>query len=935
MRGGGLQVYRNRASWNGVDTAPENRINSFTGMRPSFANRLVFRIDSFLEAQAVRVALAALVVLSVLPAEFPRRIPMAIFAGVFAAECVMRGFVLVSTRRRRTRADWLFFAVDLVALASFAPWLLESMGRGGAVLASARLVRLLFLLRFLREPIGTSVRVLARRELVSQFALVTLAVTSISLVTSAMLTTLEIPADYDANPDTNDGFLDRFWWAFRQLESPDNLVPSARTHPFLLLVSLTLTILGVFLISYIIGIGANVVDQVVRAERRRPLPWTRHTLILGPAGDAETLVREFLRIHDKNRHAWRVRFGEVVRYLRGEGPRPQRHAFPRIAMMGDAEDPPAYLYDPEARRVLYRQGDATDPSDLGRVAIHAVRRAVILGDSQGSSTDADARALARLSAFRARNRTAHVFVEMHRDDHHDVARAVGGDGTHVLDVPRFLGYFLAHEIVVPGSSEIFRELLSAEGSEIYTHILVDPLEQEALGQTAGESGRLDLRACARHAADRGLALLGVFLAADPARTNERGLVDTENLVVVWNPFGDLPPEARALGAEPGCAPAGVLRGFIGVSETYVHFRDFARDVVFGRIPVGVDASNPHGSEVATDAAPRLAGTDGAEVGQGAPKTEEAERPPTTEAATVARVVEAASALPVARESHAVERILVVGYSHALPVLLQSVGRRAPESQLHVVLAVPPGDGELLRSRLESLGHGLGLSSGPVVPGTPVRLATGGTVLVQAYEGPDRSGFAARCAAGLELDAAVFLSDPEAPDRDARTVLQVLKFCRALDRRSVCHGKPFRLFVEIRELHRGAGLDRHVRACAPALRGAQVTLVATDLVKNYFMVQGAFVPGVLRLYEALLGGHGQDLVRYVPHAAAPMPSTYGELRARLEAAGVLVVALEHADGEVEVVPPIDRRLSASTLRAVFGIAATAAEPDAGPGTSRTA
>ena len=90
-------------------------------------------------------------------------------------------------------------------------------------------------------------------------------------------------------------------------------------------------ITGIFVFSYLIGIGTNVVEQVLRAERRRPISYRRHTLVMGDVHEAEALVTEFVAIYDKNRLLRRMAPTDIVRWLLGRGPRPRRRARPGSA----------------------------------------------------------------------------------------------------------------------------------------------------------------------------------------------------------------------------------------------------------------------------------------------------------------------------------------------------------------------------------------------------------------------------------------------------------------------------------------------------------------------------------------------------------------------------------------------------------------------------
>ncbi len=170
--------------------------------------------------------------------------------------------LVVRAQTRRGSAELFFLAVDLLVLISFLPlerWIGPAMD-GPLVLL--RLARLLALLRFVRGVAHDLFTIMTRREQLEQFTLVTAGVMGLAFSSAVVLHQLEIPHDYDDVPSSEgEGFLERMWWSFRQLESADNLVHNLHGRELLSLMSLGLTVSGVFVISFVIGIGANVVDQ--------------------------------------------------------------------------------------------------------------------------------------------------------------------------------------------------------------------------------------------------------------------------------------------------------------------------------------------------------------------------------------------------------------------------------------------------------------------------------------------------------------------------------------------------------------------------------------------------------------------------------------------------------------------------------------------------
>ncbi|WP_437829956.1 hypothetical protein [Sorangium sp. So ce1153] len=855
---------------------------------------LLLRLAGGLETRPVKLALSLLILVSVLPIQGLEDELRPYFLGIFGVELLLRAVLLGQRGRDRSRLDVLLFVFDIVAWLSFLP--LERLldAHAAHALPLLRLSRLFLLLRFTREIAIDLYAIMTRRELLEQFGLVTLAVWGLAFGASVLLSHLAIPHDYDGRgpaPDTT--FLDRIWWSFRQLESADNLVANLRVHPIVAVISLGLTMVGVFVTSFIIGIGANVVDQVVRAARRRPVGYAGHALVIGPVHEAEMLVQEFVRLYERHRALRSIRLSELWLWLVRRGPAPTRHALPRMALLGTEDDPPAYLYAPRMRWVSYRKGDSAQPEALGLVGAAGAKRALIL-TRPDAGPDADAVTAMAVSSFRTQNRRGHVFVEVQESKNRDLIQAVGGPGTYPLDMQRFLGFFLCQHLITPGVESLYTDLMTADGSEFYTHVFLGDDEARAVAALGeGPGGELSFSRMARAAYQANVILAGVFLGDEVPERREGELVPVEGLVQWLNPLLD-PPEgspAWALGARAGRVPARRLRGLIGVSATYAPLRRYGRELLMGR---GV-AAEP-------------AATGGAEAARG--------------------LAEAWAATLSRRHSH-LERVLVVGYSAALPSLLRALAQFVPGIEVTLVLGERGDERMPLADRLASLGVTLGPDGAPPGPeGAALALPRGGRATVYTQHGHDLASLAVRCAArGAPASAAVFLSEPEGLDRDARTAMRLIRFARALESRELAHGGRLHVLAEFSSVAKG----EHVRSLLDAGRCGfagpdrlMLSLVSTERIKNYFMVHSAFVPGVTTLYEELLGEGGQDLLRVEPRPRGPAEQAHGaigfdDLRAALEPRGAIPIALELDDGSVLLNPEPGPALAAARVRAVYALA----------------
>lgn len=525
-------------------------------------------VEEVLEHRLMRLLLAVLIIVSVLPFDALEVRLRPFFLVVFGLELVARLMLIATRRVRPSRADWAFLLFDTIALVSFLP--LEVIVGRASWLRAFRLVRLLVLVRFTRALAADVWRVLTRREQIQQLALVTLGVLSLTFVGAVVVAHLGVGHDYDySGSPGRESFWDQLWWTFQQVEDPGNLVTSVRTDPVALGVSLLLTIFGIFIFSYLIGVGSNVVEQVLRAERRRPIGYSNHTIVIGPVHESELMIAEFVRMYEKNAGLRHIGPKQFHAWLFKGHPRPRRQAMARIALLGRRDEPPDFLFAPGMRRVGYRSGDAADPESLERVNIDEAKRVVLIApDAPGA--DADAITVARLAAIRARNRTAHVFVEVKESRNESLVSQIGGPGTFPLDSNRFLGLFLCQHLIVPGVETLLEELLSARGNEMYTHLFVDDWERRARRE-CGELRFEDLAEFAHR--EHHVTLLGAFVGSSIKR-NGRRLVPADRVKPWVNPL----IAGRMQGTKRACVLE-EFRGFFGIADTYVPMRDFAHDVL--------------------------------------------------------------------------------------------------------------------------------------------------------------------------------------------------------------------------------------------------------------------------------------------------------------------------------------------------------------------
>jgi hypothetical protein len=172
-------------------------------------------------------------------------------------------------------------------------------------------------------------------------------------------------------------------------------------------------------------------------------------------------------------------------------------------------------------------------------------------------------------------------------------------------------------------------------------------------------------------------------------------------------------------------------------------------------------------------------------------------------------------------------------------------------------------------RIELLNLGIGRHEPlPGELGRQQTLGSAGKLWLFTTDRPGLADFALKCLRTYgAVDAVVFLSEPEAIDRDARTALRLMRFARGLEQGHAPRGERLHVVAEFMSLAQGRTVQQHVRRGQCGYDEAsklRLTLVSTELIRNYFMVHSAFVPGVTALYEELLSEEGQELVRLLPN-----------------------------------------------------------------------
>ncbi len=221
--------------------------------------------------------------------------------------------------------------------------------------------------------------------------------------------------------------------------------------PLFLLTMLGITLVGIFLVSLLIGILTSGLEARVEELRKgRSLVIEQgHTLILGWSDQVFTVLHE-LAIANANQKK------------------------PRVVILGDKD---TVEMEDEVRskvtnlgktRVVCRNGSPIDLDDL-EIANPQGARSIIVLSPGGEDPDSQVikTILAITNGSRRRKEPYHIVAEIHDSKNLEAARLVGGSEAQLIDVGDTIARVIAQTCRQAGLSIVYTELLDFGGDEIY------------------------------------------------------------------------------------------------------------------------------------------------------------------------------------------------------------------------------------------------------------------------------------------------------------------------------------------------------------------------------------------------------------------------------------------------------------------------------------
>jgi hypothetical protein len=478
------------------------------------------------------LVLSAAIIVSLLPFDWVSRFDL-LFLSLFSIEFALRALLIFrgedlyahgsatgvtpTEDEVESAREWqwpstgtlVLLVCDLLALLSFIPSLLGLESAETRWLRLFRLSRMLLLLSYWAPLVRDVWSVLLKRERAKQVGLLGIIVLVLSFAGAVVLDQVhgdqDHYVDYDGDevwgvdesgevrdPD-DQNFLVHLWWAFRQIQDPGNMM-SSPSQAAAVVVSVGLTVAGLFMVSFLIGLGTDVVRELMELGRLRPPGLHGHTIIVNIEVSTQQLLHELLRYSRKLLPGGALSWRWITQLLRNTQ-RGLRGA--RYLVVGRSHEPPDFLRQPELARIIYRQAHVEDQSFLVRANVIDAQRVVLLAELGTEDPDAatiqalltitqslreaDERARRRDSLFglpAAPRRARLLIAEVLDESNVPAARAAitgdgsghDGGGTRAFVVPseRLIALFVACIVRRPGAGRLLGELLSTNGRELYT-----------------------------------------------------------------------------------------------------------------------------------------------------------------------------------------------------------------------------------------------------------------------------------------------------------------------------------------------------------------------------------------------------------------------------------------------------------------------------------
>lgn len=239
------------------------------------------------------------------------------------------------------------------------------------------------------------------------------------------------------------------------------------TGPAFRLIMLLVTIGGIFIVSTLIGILSNGLEnriEQLRKGRSRVLE-NDHTLVLGWTPQVFTVLSELILANENRKH------GAVIVILADQD---------KVEMEDAVKD---RIKETLNTRILCRSGSPIDLNDLEIASPHTARSIIILSEGADPDTHVIKSVLAITNNPNRRETPYHIVTQIQDEKNMDVVKMIGArDKVQPILASDLIARVVAQTSRQSGLSIVYSELMNFGGDEIY--FKQDP---NLSGKTYGET----------------------------------------------------------------------------------------------------------------------------------------------------------------------------------------------------------------------------------------------------------------------------------------------------------------------------------------------------------------------------------------------------------------------------------------------------------------
>ncbi len=391
--------------------------------------------------------------------------------------------------------EFIFLLIDILATLTFTPVFPSG-------LRLLRLLRLIKLSRYITSTFSDMGRIISQPGIKKQILLTLGVIVTLTFLGAIILnlvginpqpenmndSTIEIEDvnnnnDDDDNDDNEMTFTQIIWHSLMYLLMPDPLGEiDIDSDPIgVIFVSLLMVLLGLVILSFIVGIGTEVVAELIEASRNKPLKFQNHIVIFGWNRIGNLFVKELLNMMKEN-----LIEKEIVIIQNVDPTLPDRLITTNklLTVRYYVDNPIEYLQNVNVK-------DAMSVVILSNLTEKADDSQVIQNILEVRSTDEN-------------KEKSFILIPTLEDPVNQMpAIRAGADEIVLPDV--FMGSYIVQNILTPNLLKVYEELLIPIGNEIYVSKFDD-----LPGIKSGSGKYISIYDLQKHLINNGCGFLGII-----------------------------------------------------------------------------------------------------------------------------------------------------------------------------------------------------------------------------------------------------------------------------------------------------------------------------------------------------------------------------------------------------------------------------------------